>query len=84
MLLPYYKLENVRYFMDIFSSVDIDFSGDLDVTEWVKLFTTMDQTVTPHDARLIFMRIDKSGDGYLSMKELIPIIFSQANKDQQR
>lgn len=31
MLLPYYKLEQVRNFMDIFTAVDGDFSGDLDV-----------------------------------------------------
>ena len=84
MLLPYYKVDNVKFFMDVFSSVDSDFSGDLDVNEWVKLFTTMDATQSAHNARMIFLQIDKSGDGFLSMKELIPIVFNQATKNQQK
>jgi hypothetical protein len=34
MLLPYYKIEDVKNFMDTFSKVDEDFSGDLDIDEW--------------------------------------------------
>ncbi|MCL4419262.1 hypothetical protein M1146_04125, partial [Patescibacteria group bacterium] len=37
-LLPYYKLESVHQFMDIFAKVDENFSGDLDVNEWIRLF----------------------------------------------
>ena len=84
MLLPYYKLENIKQFMDIFSSVDQDFSGDLDINEWVNLFIKMDAGQSAHNARMIFLQLDKSGDGYLSMKELIPIVFNKASKQQKK
>jgi len=84
MLLPYYKLENVKQFMDIFSSVDQDFSGDLDVNEWVNLFIKMDSGQSAHNARMIFLQLDRSGDGYLSMKELVPIVFNKASKQQKK
>lgn len=82
MLLPFYKVEDVRHYMDIFSAVDIDFSGDLDVHEWVKLFTSMDKSQSAHEARMIFMQLNKAGDGVLTSKDLIPIIFNKANKEQ--
>jgi Ca2+-binding EF-hand superfamily protein len=82
MLLPFYKVEDVRHYMDIFSAVDMDFSGDLDVHEWVKLFTSMDKSQSAHQARMIFMQLNKSGDGVLTSKDLIPIIFNKANKEQ--
>ena len=68
--------------MDAFSAVDVDFSGDLDVNEWIQLFTSLDSSISPHQARMIFMQINKSGDGYLTSKDLVPIIFNRANKDQ--
>jgi Ca2+-binding EF-hand superfamily protein len=83
-LLPYYKVDEVRHFLDVFMMVDVDFSGDLDVNEWVKLFTSMNKSITPHQARMIFLQVDVSGDGYLSIKELIPIVFSKATKEQQK
>lgn len=33
---------------------------------------------------MIFMKIDKDGDGYLSMRELIPVVFNKASKEQQK
>ena len=81
-LLPYYKIEEIRYYMDVFAAVDSDFSGDLDINEWVKLFTSMDQSISPHQARMIFMQLDKSGDGVLTSKDLIPIIFNKASREQ--
>ena len=68
--------------MDVFAAVDSDFSGDLDINEWVKLFTSMDQSISPHQARMIFMQLDKSGDGVLTSKDLIPIIFNKASREQ--
>lgn len=84
MLLPYYKLENVTQFMDIFAKVDENFSGDLDVNEWIHLFTSLNETVSVQEARMIFMKIDKDADGYLTMRELIPVVFNKASRDQQR
>ena len=57
MLLPFYKVDEVRAFMDAFSAVDGDFSGDLDVNEWIKLFTSLDSSISSHQARMIFMQV---------------------------
>jgi hypothetical protein len=84
MLLPYYKLDAVHQFMDIFAKVDENFSGDIDVNEWIKLFASLSDTVSELESRMIFMKIDKDSDGFLTMRELIPVVFSKANKEQQR
>lgn len=81
-LLPYYKLDSVLQFMDIFAKVDENFSGDLDVNEWIRLFTSLNESVPVQEARMIFLKIDKDGDGYLSMRELIPVVFGKATKVQ--
>jgi Ca2+-binding EF-hand superfamily protein len=83
-LLPYYKLEAVHQFMDIFAKVDENFSGDLDVNEWIKLFSSLNESVTEQEARMIFMKIDKDSNGFLTMRELIPVVFNKATKEQQR
>lgn len=82
MLLPYYKLEAVHQFMDIFAKVDENFSGDIDVNEWIKLFSSLNETVSVLEARMIFMKIDKDSDGFLTMRELVPVVFNKANKEQ--
>jgi len=84
MLLPYYKLEAVHQFMDIFAKVDENFSGDLDVNEWIRLFSSLNESVPVLEARMIFMKIDKDSDGYLTMRELIPVVFSKATLEQKR
>lgn len=81
-LLPFYKLEDVRKFMDIFAKVDEDFSGDLDINEWVKLFSSLNQNISAQEARMIFMKVDTNGDGFLSMAELAPVVFNKATKEQ--
>jgi Ca2+-binding EF-hand superfamily protein len=83
-LLPFYKLHDVKHFMDIFAKVDEDFSGDLDMDEWCKLFSTLNQNITNNDARMIFLKIDQNNDGFLSMSDLIPVVFSKATKEQQK
>lgn len=57
-------------------------SSSLSVQEWVKLFTSMDKGNSAHQARMIFMQLNKSGDGVLTSKDLIPIIFNRATKEQ--
>jgi hypothetical protein len=84
MLLPYYKLEAVHQFMDIFAKVDENFSGDLDVNEWIRLFTSLNESVPVLEARMIFMKIDKDSDGFLTMRELIPVVFNKATAAQKR
>lgn len=83
-LLPYYKLDAVIQFMDIFAKVDENFSGDLDVNEWIRLFTSLNEAVPVQEARMIFMKIDKDADGFLSMRELIPVVFNKASRIQQK
>jgi len=82
-LLPYYKAEDVRHFMDIFTKVDKDFSGDLDMDEWVKLFSSINNTVPESEARSIFMKF-KNDKGFLTVNELIPVVFSKATKEQMK
>jgi Ca2+-binding EF-hand superfamily protein len=82
-LLPFYKAEDVRHFMDIFVKVDEDFSGDLDMEEWVKLFSSINNSIPEQEARSIFMKF-KNEKGVLTVNELIPVVFSKATKDQQK
>jgi Ca2+-binding EF-hand superfamily protein len=81
-LLPFYKLDDVKRFCDIFAEADEDFCGDLDMAEWVHLFEKLNKNVSAQDARLIFMQIDKNGSGSVSLSELIPVVFSKATRAQ--
>jgi len=83
-LLPYYKLEDIKHFMEIFQKVDEDFSGDLDIDEWVNLFASLNQNISAHEARLIFLKLDKDQDGSITVKELLPAVFSKATKEQMK
>jgi Ca2+-binding EF-hand superfamily protein len=83
-LLPYYKLSDVKHFLEIYRKVDEDYSGDLDPEEWCNFFTAMSQSVTRVQARAIFNRVDVNGQGFLSFRELIPVIFNNATKDVQK
>eukprot|EP00605_Chrysophyceae_sp_TOSAG23-4_P000072 GSChrysophyteH1.ASY1.ANO1.74.1 assembled CDS len=82
-LLPFYKAEDVRHFMDIFVKVDEDFSGDLDMNEWVKLFSSINHTIPEQESRSIFMKF-KNEKGVLTVNELVPVVFSKATKDQMK
>jgi Ca2+-binding EF-hand superfamily protein len=88
MLAPSYKVSDIQTFLDIFLQVDTDFSGDLDIDEWVKLITKGEggnnATMTKQQARMIFLRFDKKGDGYLSIRDLVPIVFGKASKEQTK
>lgn len=39
------------------AQVDENFSGDLDVNEWIRLFTSLNESVPVLEARMIFMKI---------------------------
>lgn len=82
-LLPYYKLADVKHFLDAFQQVDEDYSGDLDIDEWCNFLTSFNKSFSKQHCRTIFNRVDKNGEGVLSVRELIPVVFSQASKDQQ-
>lgn len=83
MLLPHYKLSDLKNFLHFFQSVDEDYSGDLDIDEWVKFFHAMNKSVSHQQARIMFNKVDKNGDGYLSVSDLVPVIFSHANGEQK-
>jgi Ca2+-binding EF-hand superfamily protein len=83
-LLPSYKMSDVKHFLEIFQKVDEDYSGDLDPDEWCKFFTSINKAVTNQQARAIFIRVDTYNHGYLSISDLIPVIFSNANKETQK
>lgn len=83
-LLPYYKLEDVDHFLDIFNKVDTDFSGDLDPEEWTNFFTAMNRSVTHQEAQVMFLKMDTNEDGVLSIRELVPMVFDKAKKEQMK
>jgi Ca2+-binding EF-hand superfamily protein len=84
MLLPHYKLADLKNFLQIFQQVDEDYSGDLDVDEWVKFFTAFNKAINQQQARMIFNKADQNGDGFLSVSDLVPIIFNKTGKEQQQ
>lgn len=83
-LLPFYKLEDVDHFLDIFNKVDTDFSGDLDPEEWTNFFTAMNRSVSHQEAQVMFLKMDANEDGVLSIRELVPMVFDKARKEQLR
>lgn len=83
MLLPHYKLADLKNFLHIFQSVDEDYSGDLDVEEWIKFFHAMNRSVSQQQARMMFNKVDQNGDGFLSVCDLVPVIFSNALPEQR-
>jgi Ca2+-binding EF-hand superfamily protein len=83
MLLPHYKLSDLKNFLHIFQSVDEDYSGDLDVDEWIKFFNEMNKSFSPQQARMMFNKVDQNGDGYLSVSDLVPVIFNNATGEQK-
>ena len=66
----------------IYISIDDNFSGDLDVLEWIRFFATIHKNVSELEARKIFYRIDTDNDGLVELSEFLPIVFSKANKQQ--
>lgn len=82
-LLPFYKMADVKHFVQIFQKVDEDYSGYLDVNEWVKFFSSLNKVSDRH-AREIFMQVDKKNVGLIGIVDLIPVVFNQANKEQQK
>jgi Ca2+-binding EF-hand superfamily protein len=83
-LYPHYLLTDVISFMDTFAKVDTDRSGDLDVNEWVQLFAILNKNLSEHQARNLFARLDENNDNYISVSELIPIVFSNLNAQQRK
>lgn len=79
-LLPFYKLEDVHHFIEIFQKVDEDYSGDLDIEEWCRFFLALDKNVSRKQARTIFNHLNPSGSGCLTVTDLLPVVFSNANK----
>lgn len=80
-LLPYYTLENVHHFMDIFAKFDMDFNGELNRQEWVKLFTHLNKNVSTEEIQILFLNISRESEG-VTLNDLIPIIFKNASKEQ--
>lgn len=81
-LVPHYKLVDIKNFLNAFFGVDKNLSGYLDIEEWVEFFQTLNESMSAHSARQLFSHIDSDGDGILSLKELIPVIFAEASSKQ--
>jgi Ca2+-binding EF-hand superfamily protein len=84
-LLPYYKMADVKHFLDAFQKVDEDYSGDLNIDEWCNFLMSLGgKSLDIQQARTIFYGIDMQGDGVVSVKDLIPVVFGKATSNQQK
>lgn len=81
-LLPFYQISDLKNFIEIFVRVDDDFSGDLNVNEWLEFFISFNESVTGAQARRMFAKMDEDADGFLSLRDLVPVIFNRAKKEQ--
>ena len=57
-LLPFYNIDDVARFCEIFSAADEDQEGDLDIDEWYSMFKKINKDASAQHARMIFMRLD--------------------------
>jgi Ca2+-binding EF-hand superfamily protein len=83
-LLPFYRLEEVQHFLDIFASVDQDQNGALDMKEWISIFTAIDSALPLHEIISMFDGVDTRMEGMLLLSDMIPMLFGKANKEQRR
>jgi Ca2+-binding EF-hand superfamily protein len=81
-LLPYYRSEDFKSFVNCYLLIDEDFSADLDIYEWVNFFTKMNKSVSKKMAYEIFTELDTDFDGKLTILDLITYIFPKATKPQ--
>ena len=71
---PHYSLAEVLKFRQNFNSVDIDMSGNMDMTEWQSFLQRMNQAMSPTEAQLLFMHIDKDRSGIKKMHAILSIL----------
>ena len=74
---PHYTMADVDDFKESFHLVDVDLSGMIDMDEWFLFLGRMNQHLTPVEAQLLFLHLDKDRDGCLTMRELMSIVFSR-------
>ena len=63
---PHYSLAEVLQFRGNFNSVDVDCSGELDLDEWMRFLSRMNQAMNATDAQLLFMHIDTDRNGTIT------------------
>ena len=83
-MMPYYKIDDISRFCEIFAAADQNSEGELDINEWEELFSKINKDASVQQARLIFMRFDENMSGSLSLGELIPVVFSKGTKAQMK
>jgi hypothetical protein len=83
-LLPSYTVQDVHNFIAMINKADADFSGSLDIHEWVSLFTSMGSALQAHQAISMFDGAETKSGGKLYISDLVPMIFPKANKHQRK
>lgn len=83
-LLPSYKMSDVKGFLEVFTRTDEDFTGDLNINEWVKLFALFSKSIPAHECKLLFLQIDTKNEGVLTFRDIVPIVFTKADKTQMK
>lgn len=82
-ILPSYTMKDVQDFIVLFNSVDVDYSGSLDIREWVKLFN-LSSNLEAHQAISMFDGSETRSGGKMYICDLVPMIFPKATKIQRK
>lgn len=83
-LLPSYTVQDVHNFIALINKVDADFSGSIDIHEWITLFTSMGSSLHAHQAVSMFDGAETKSGGKLYLSDLVPMLFPKANKHQKQ
>lgn len=83
-LLPSYTVQDVHNFIALINKVDADFSGSIDIHEWISLFTSMGSSLHAHQAVSMFDGAETKSGGKLYISDLVPMLFPKANKHQKQ
>ncbi|KAF1318194.1 hypothetical protein FI667_g14145, partial [Globisporangium splendens] len=82
---PFYTVKQVIEFGNIITRFDEDFSGDIDQQEWASMlqsfrpiFGHSDQEATEK----LFRSLDRDDSGRISLREILPAMFSKATPEQ--
>lgn len=81
---PHYTANDIVEFRNSFNYVDVDLSGTINMEEWFMFMGQMNQRLSETESQLLFIHIDKDGDGSISMRELIAIVFQRCTQEQQK
>jgi hypothetical protein len=83
---PFYEIEDVEYFHQLYCFIDSDLSMDLNINEWCELMHQLSPEVNENISLRIFHDIDsrQNNQGHISLESSIDIIFSEIDYDRRQ